>query len=137
MFAILNESDVLKMFLTPLEKLILLVSTIGHDLDHPGTNNYFQIATHSTLSLLYNDLSPLENHHCSMMFMILKKVDFLNLKPQEYKEFRKNVCSCILATDPAHQQDFIKKWDSISSSFNWENKEHRSLVLFILFSCFY
>lgn len=29
--------------ITPLEKLCLLVSCLGHDLDHPGYNNVYQI----------------------------------------------------------------------------------------------
>jgi high affinity cGMP-specific 3',5'-cyclic phosphodiesterase 9 len=37
---------------------------MGHDLDHPGVNNAFQMNALTNLALAYNDMSPLENHHC-------------------------------------------------------------------------
>jgi len=59
-----------------LEVLILLVSCICHDLDHPGFNNIYQINARTELALRYNDISPLENHHCSVAFRILRTPKF-------------------------------------------------------------
>ena len=44
---------------------VLLVSTLVHDVDHNGLNNNFHINSQSPLAVLYNDISVLENHHCS------------------------------------------------------------------------
>ena len=41
---------------------IIIITTIIIK-DHPGNNNTFEIATQSRLSILYNDISVLENHH--------------------------------------------------------------------------
>ncbi len=39
----------------------MLIASVCHDLDHPGVNNKFLVATNSELALLYNDRSVLEN----------------------------------------------------------------------------
>lgn len=81
--------------------LIMLTSAVCHDLDHTGYNNayqvgwvlclhrrpptpikvfsaagptVFQINARTELALRYNDISPLENHHCAVAFEILEKV---------------------------------------------------------------
>ena len=39
----------------------------------------------------YNDMSPLENHHCAVSFKILSSPEcniFMNLSPEEFKEVR-------------------------------------------------
>lgn len=38
------------------------------------TVNLFQINARTELALRYNDISPLENHHCAVAFEILEKV---------------------------------------------------------------
>ena len=38
-------------------------SAVMHDFEHGGVNNDFLIKTSAPLAVLYNDQSPLENHH--------------------------------------------------------------------------
>jgi len=57
--------------LSPLDKLTLLLSGICHDLEHPGTNNNYQVNALTPLSFFYNDRSVLENHHCAKAFSII------------------------------------------------------------------
>ena len=71
-----------------LDTLILLTSSICHDLDHPGYNNIYQINARTELALLYNDISPLENHHCSVAFRILENPDcniFASMDKETFK----------------------------------------------------
>ena len=99
---------------------VLLTACICHDLDHPGYNNTYQInartnlavrwalrdmftslmtkeeywSCHTLIILRYNDMSPLENHHCAIAFKILSSPEcniFTNLSPEEFKEVR-GVC---------------------------------------------
>jgi high affinity cGMP-specific 3',5'-cyclic phosphodiesterase 9 len=66
----LNATNLLET-LTKLEIFSLLTACLGHgssiadlDLDHPGYNNAYQINARTDIAIIYNDISPLENHHC-------------------------------------------------------------------------
>lgn len=61
--------------LTPLEIMALLLSTLCHDIEHPGFNNAYHIRSNSDLARLYNDKAVLENHHCATTFKILRLPD--------------------------------------------------------------
>ena len=120
-----------------LEKLTLIVSAIGHDLDHPGFNNAYQINARTDLALIYNDQSPLENHHCSMTFMILKDPDtniLKNLTDKEFMEFRRGVIRNILATDMAKHGEHMAKWKVMTENFNNSDPEHKAMVSEITFN---
>lgn len=58
--------------MTPLDIFLLFVSGAAHDIDHPGTNNFFETKTRSKLALLYNDAAVLENHHTASFFFLLE-----------------------------------------------------------------
>ena len=53
------------------EKFAFVVASLGHDLDHRGKSNSFEINTSSQLALRYHDISPLEQHHAAVLFKIL------------------------------------------------------------------
>jgi len=62
MYAITRQANLLSR-LGDLECLILLVSCICHDLDHPGYNNIYQINARTELALRWvNRLGNLENY---------------------------------------------------------------------------
>lgn len=48
------EEDKISRHLTPMEKMCALLAAVAHDLDHPGVNQHFLIATNSHLASLYN-----------------------------------------------------------------------------------
>ena len=51
-----------------------------------------QINARTELALRYNDISPLENHHCAKAFEILGRVNFLNtLTAEQFKKFREGM----------------------------------------------
>ena len=80
----------------------MLIAAIGHDVDHPGLNNAFQISSESPLAVRYNDIAVLENHHAATTFAIMKKKGcdcVANLDVSERKLFRQLVCTAILQTD--------------------------------------
>lgn len=56
--------------LSDLDIFTTIMSGAAHDIDHPGTNNVFEIKTRSKLALLYNDQSVLENHHAASFFFL-------------------------------------------------------------------
>ncbi len=51
--------------LTKIQYMSSYWSAITHDYEHGGLNNDFLMKTAHPLAILYNDQSPLENHHCA------------------------------------------------------------------------
>ena len=74
--------------LTKTDLLGCFVGAIGHDADHPGLTNSFLSITRHWLSVRYNDLSVLENHHCATTYDILSRPEcnvLCNLNPEDWK----------------------------------------------------
>ncbi|XP_071145535.1 high affinity cGMP-specific 3',5'-cyclic phosphodiesterase 9A-like isoform X1 [Mytilus edulis] len=121
--------------LDDIEIFILLTSAICHDLDHPGYNNAYQINAKTELALRYNDISPLENHHCSVAFEVLEKRHcnvMRNLSKDQYKKVREGMIRCILATDMAKHNEILNNFKSCTPSFDFNNKDHKALLLMVL-----
>ncbi|XP_057260984.1 high affinity cGMP-specific 3',5'-cyclic phosphodiesterase 9A isoform X2 [Pezoporus wallicus] len=71
--------------------LILMTAAVCHDLDHPGYNNTYQINARTELAVRYNDISPLENHHCAVAFQIISQPEyniFSNVNQDQFKQIR-------------------------------------------------
>ena len=54
----------------------------------------YQINARTELAVRYNDISPLENHHCAVAFQILAQPEcniFANVQPDGFKQIRQ-VC---------------------------------------------
>ena len=93
-----------------LDILGLVISSMGHDLGHPGVNNNYLINSESDLALTYNDISCLENYHTSTLFKILRKEEnniLENLDENNFKLIRKRMVSQILATDMANHANVM------------------------------
>lgn len=117
------------------ELLIMLTSALCHDLDHPGYNNVYQINAQTDLALRYNDISPLENHHCAMAFSILSKPEcniLKNVTSEQYKQIRSGMIKCILATDMARHNEILNKFRAIQPSFDFSNKDHKEVLMKIM-----
>jgi cAMP-specific phosphodiesterase 4 len=96
----LADSTLRQRLLEDLDCLSLLIASLTHDLDHPGTTNAFQVNTGTSLALRYNDASVLENHHCAQAFAALGRTRLLaSLSAPDFKYLRCEVVAAILATD--------------------------------------
>jgi len=122
----LNEGGMRKYF-TSLETFALLFSAIVHDADHPGTNNSYQVATHSKLGVRYNDRNVLENHHVATAFKVIWETtsdgdrphDILaGLNKEDAQEFRKIVIELVLGTDLAVNME-------VMNHFKVELEQHK------------
>ncbi len=56
--------------------LTMYLAAIIHDYDHRGVNNQFLIRSVDPLALRYNDASPMENHHVSAAFTVLREEQY-------------------------------------------------------------
>ncbi|KAJ3163390.1 High affinity cAMP-specific 3',5'-cyclic phosphodiesterase 7A [Geranomyces variabilis] len=111
--------DPIGMYYTPLEMLALVLSAIGHDIDHPGYNNAFLVKSHHPWAILYCDTSVLELHHCAHLFNKTLNSPwniFADLGADEYDEVRKLVIKLILATDMSKHFEYINKFKSRMSA---------------------
>ncbi|GFH27791.1 3'5'-cyclic nucleotide phosphodiesterase, partial [Haematococcus lacustris] len=73
-----------------------------HDVGHKGLNNDFLVKSGDALALLYNDLSPMENHHLATTFQLMTQepTNFLIHAPSKVREtLRKQMIAMVLATD--------------------------------------
>ncbi|PWY95662.1 high affinity cAMP phosphodiesterase [Aspergillus sclerotioniger CBS 115572] len=104
--------------LTPFDTLTLLISAIGHDVGHPGVNNFFLVKLNAPLAQLYNDNSVLEAFHCAAFSQILRRY-----WPTAFRDrqLRKLLISSILATDMGVHQKFMERLGSLQEKFH-ENK---------------
>ena len=94
----------------------LFLSCMCHDYQHPGVNNNFLKETNNKIAIRYNDASILENMHISKTFkLILNNREyniFDGIEKNLYKQMRKEMISCVLATDMSFHNyyvDFLKK----------------------------
>ncbi|KAK3877844.1 hypothetical protein Pcinc_017486, partial [Petrolisthes cinctipes] len=124
--------------LTPLEVLSAVLAAVCHDLDHPGVNQPFLIATHNHLATLYQNHSVLENHHwrCAMSCLWSSGV----LQHWEYDDvtiLQDNIRSLILATDITRQYEFISRFTHYldTSTLNTQDATHRHFTLQIAIKC--
>jgi high affinity cGMP-specific 3',5'-cyclic phosphodiesterase 9 len=83
-------------------KLAFITACLGHDLDHRGRNNDFEVNSGSKLAIRYFDKSPLENHHAATLFTILKSPEsniLKNVPDDKLKDIKHSIIENILATD--------------------------------------
>jgi len=88
--------------------------------------------------MLYNDTSVLEQHHCYEAFKLLGRKDcniLANLTTDQYKEARKIITACILATDLAEHGKFIGEFKAKRAEINWTKFEDKKLVMCMLVKC--
>ncbi|XP_016073765.1 PREDICTED: high affinity cGMP-specific 3',5'-cyclic phosphodiesterase 9A isoform X2 [Miniopterus natalensis] len=118
--------------------LILMTAAICHDLDHPGYNNTYQINARTELAVRYNDISPLENHHCAVAFQILAQPEcniFSNVQADGFKQIRQGMITLILATDMARHAEIMDAFKEKMENFDYSNEEHMTLLKMILIKC--
>uniref|UniRef100_A0A8C5G0J1 Phosphodiesterase n=1 Tax=Gouania willdenowi TaxID=441366 RepID=A0A8C5G0J1_GOUWI len=134
MFGLIWLTD-LRSTMDTIDLLIMLTSAICHDLDHTGYNNAYQINARTELALRYNDISPLENHHCAVAFKILERDEcniFRNVSMDQFKRIREGIIRCILATDMTRHNEILNKFKSIQPCFDFSNKDHTDVLMMIL-----
>ncbi|KAL7533616.1 hypothetical protein ACHAXR_005350 [Thalassiosira sp. AJA248-18] len=127
-------------FLYPVELFCIIMGGLIHDLDHPGTNNDFEIKRSTSLAKLYDNDSVLERHSINMgLNMCVKnpQLDWLSaFRDEQDREYVKHfIAESVLATDPARHSDIMKEEPSsvspTSSSlvyFDQNDPQHRLFI---------
>jgi hypothetical protein len=120
-FVVATRCRAAAVLMTEVDRLALILGAAAHDVEHPGWNNAFEVATMSPLAIRYNDISVLENHHAATMFRILD-VDGCDvvgdLPSEQFVRFRKVALKGILATDMAHHGKLVEKARELTSDLD-------------------
>ena len=117
--------------------IALILSCMCHDFKHPGVNNNFLKETNNCVAIRYNDNSILENMHISETFNSTINNNemniFENIDKETYKEFRKEMISCVLATDMAFHKNYhdfqVRKLEEKKKGENKENDIDKQLYM--------
>ena len=119
-YMLLDKTNIIHK-LNPHIVFAILISALSHDVDHPGNTNSYEINSMSKYSILYNDISVLENHHCTLTFQLLEKSGLSKcINQNQFREFRKTIIACILGTDMTKHNECINKF----IAFDFEKTEY-------------
>uniref|UniRef100_A0A8D0NSZ7 High affinity cGMP-specific 3',5'-cyclic phosphodiesterase 9A n=1 Tax=Sus scrofa TaxID=9823 RepID=A0A8D0NSZ7_PIG len=103
-----------------------------------SSNPRYQINARTELAVRYNDISPLENHHCAVAFQILAQPDcniFANVSRDSFRQIRQGMITLILATDMARHAEIMDSFKEKMEDFDYSNEEHLTLLKMILIKC--
>ncbi|XP_040564835.1 uncharacterized protein [Lepeophtheirus salmonis] len=139
------QEPLIKRSLTPLELMSALIAAATHDLDHPGRNEKFLVATGSHLAALYYEPesgSLLENHHWRSALSLMHESGFAEtLSSSQLVEITDLIKSAILATDIAKQGEYLTKFTKginegeFNSLAEVLNKPSRTFIVQIAMKC--
>lgn len=131
----------LEKFITPYESVACLISSLGHDLGHPGLTNRYLINSRDKLAMRYNDNSVLENMHCSMIYALLSEpgCDILSeIPPDQWVYIRKLIIEMVLHTDMSRHFEILGRFRTRFLSLNdldLEKSEDKIFVLAVGLKC--
>ncbi|KAL6443326.1 hypothetical protein ACFW04_002898 [Cataglyphis niger] len=132
------QEEKIKPHLTSLEIMASLIAAVTHDLDHPGVNQPFLVATSNHLAALYQNTSVLENHHWrSAIGCLLDSGVSAELPADVRSELQRHISSLILATDITRQQEFLTRFRDYlnNNSLDMKRAEDRHFILQIALKC--
>ena len=102
--------------LSVLERALLLLAAIIHDVGHPGRMNPYLAQTEPELALTYRHAPGLlEAFHAETGFAITRRRGqniFEGLSEDDFKVARKTVLELVLATDLSQQSAVLQQWNS-------------------------
>lgn len=114
-----------------------LIGAVTHDLDHPGVNQPFLLATSNYLAALYENTSVLENHHWRSAIGCLLESGIAEQIHEIRPELEKQISSLILATDITRQTEFIFTFRQYldTNTLDMRKPDYRHFILQIALKC--
>lgn len=112
-FILFKQTNIIKK-LEPYIVISSLIAALSHDIDHPGNTNSYEINSMSNLAKLYNDISVLENHHCTLTFKLIEFSGLIYEFKENFRNCRKTIISCILGTDMSKHVEHLHKFNELN-----------------------
>ncbi|KAG2199600.1 hypothetical protein INT46_002441 [Mucor plumbeus] len=107
------------MYLTDLDKSILMVAALCHDIGHPGFTNSFQINTKTVLAEKYGVKSTLETYSVHLTMELLNKHNTANSHM-----VRETIKDLILSTDMAYHSELVNQANQLVNTIENTRKFH-------------
>lgn len=142
--AILTRGGLVPGYVDPLHMMACYTAAVVHDFEHGGLTNDFLVNSLDDLAVLYNDRSPLENHHLAAAFMLMRQSEFNfsgSLSKADFEKFRKIVIELVLATDMKQHFSILShfttvhRWEGLTA-LAWASIVHRCVVFHWLLNLF-
>jgi len=130
--------DIESEFFDTVAEVTLIVSSLSHDIGHPGRNNAFYVNTFHPLAVMYNDASVLENFHSTVTFNVIGKPQnniFSALMPDTFRQCRNRIIELILATDMKHHFEGISRFRVRRNSPEFDIRQNPEDLWLLLRMC--
>ena len=131
----------IRRFSSQFDVVCLLISALGHDVGHPGVTNRFLIASRDKIAIQYNDVSVLENMHCSIIFSLLANEEFdilAEIGNGDWANCRSLIIYMILDTDLSKHFEICARFKaraSVGNGLNLENLDDKVVVYSMALKC--
>ncbi|KAF9269705.1 HD-domain/PDEase-like protein [Marasmius fiardii PR-910] len=113
------DSGKLMTCLRPQDLFVIYIAAIGHDVAHPGFTNVFMKNAKAPLSLVFDNKSPLEQMHISLLLRVMRHHGLAPLldDPTDCsgQRVRKLLSETVLATDMSVHATFMQNFRSLLS----------------------
>lgn len=112
--------------------LSIFIAALGHDIDHPGNNNAYEIATYSPLALTHNDDAVLERHHAATLWSLILHPNIELLASMAgtdgMRQVRKATLHAILHTDMSTHFTTVSELADRSARYQESLRAHDEAV---------
>jgi high affinity cGMP-specific 3',5'-cyclic phosphodiesterase 9 len=146
LFAILQFSEDQHVLMN-VEKVVLLIAALGHDIHHPGVSNHYIVVSKHQHVLEYGDTSVLERMHVAKMKHLIEKHKiFESLEDREKIRMNRILTNAILNTDVAQHDKLLQNVEDLLQhntfvtleeemmTVNMDEKDRELLCNFLLHS---
>ena len=87
-----SKSLIKSSLFTDVDVLAMILSCIGHDLDHPGLGNSYFSKAREQRALTVNNTSVLENYHLYVLMQLIDQTNLLSgLTFKQMQEIRETI----------------------------------------------
>jgi cAMP-specific phosphodiesterase len=100
-------------------RLLLLLTALVHDVEHPGHNNAYEVQIDSPLARKYANEAVLEAHSRDVSFALLAEPGgelFAPFGEETVREWRRILDELIMATDFSRHRAFLDEWCAYMAS---------------------
>ncbi|KAL3144954.1 putative 3',5'-cyclic phosphodiesterase pde-3 [Trebouxia sp. C0010 RCD-2024] len=111
---LLQQAGIAKV-MSPAQIFATYCSALIHDFEHLGVNNDYLIKSFHPLAVMYNDISPLENHHVAAAGRVMQRPECRFVKdfgPEGLALFRPTVIQEVLATDMKKHFEILSRFQT-------------------------